>query len=506
MKQQTLKSICLSKDVPELFVDVQTQRVFPDSKMFADASPKMDLCSIREKYLKLKNEQDVDLVAFVERHFDLPLDHDMQLSTEKMDVWTYIDQLWLTLTRRPDFDNSSLLHLPRPYVVPGGRFREIYYWDSYFTMLGLAKSGHVDLVEDMVENFASLMRNYGVIPNGNREYYLSRTQPPYFALMLQLLAKLRKNERLLLGYIDVMEAEYAYWMKGQERLTHSGDAHSRVVKLKTFFLNRYHDDLNEPRPESFFEDKQLEKQLKANKVNLFRDIRSACESGWDFSSRWFADKQDFSSIETTRVIPVDLNCLMHELEATLARAYTLAGNDDQATRYQGFAEHRKQAIQELFFNPEQNWFCDLNREDASFRPTKTLAAAYPLYSELATAEQAAVIAEHLQSDFLYPGGWVTSTARSDQQWDFPNGWAPLQWTVYRGLRNYGFEDLARKGAEAWLKNVTALYSRTGRLYEKYDVVNTERFADGGEYQNQYGFGWTNAILLKLEEGLNEQSQ
>nr|WP_279545376.1 trehalase family glycosidase [Pseudoteredinibacter isoporae] len=490
-----------------MFFDVQTQRIFQDSKIFADASPKTDLESIREKYLQLRNKNDVDLLAFVEAHFDLPVDPVMHFSAENHGVWEYIDKLWLKLTRQPDFENSSLLHLPRPYVVPGGRFREIYYWDSYFTMLGLANSGHVDLVEDMVENFASLMRNYGVIPNGNREYYLSRTQPPYFALMVQLLASLRNNERLILGYIDVMEAEYAYWMKGQDQLFNNGDAHSRVVKLKGYLLNRYHDDLNTPRPESFFEDKALSKALGVEPDNgndrLFCDIRSACESGWDFSSRWFADKEDFASIETTKVVPVDLNCLMHELEAALAKAFQLAGNVEMGEQYQGFANRRKQAIQELFFDSEDAWFFDLNCQDGSFRPTKTLAAAYPLYANLATDAQAEAIARNLQSDFLYPGGWVTSTNSSRQQWDFPNGWAPLQWTVYRGLRNYGFEALAREGAEAWLNNVTDLYRKTGKLYEKYDVVNTERFADGGEYQNQYGFGWTNAILLKLREGLTD---
>lgn len=503
MKQQTLTSICLSKDIPELFFDVQTQRVFQDSKIFADASPKTHLPGIRKKYLQLRETQNVDLRAFVEEHFDLPIDHAMSFSTEKRDVWDYIDQLWLKLTRQPGFENSSLLHLPRPYVVPGGRFREIYYWDSYFTMLGLASSGHVDLVEDMVENFASLMRNYGVIPNGNREYYLSRTQPPYFALMVQLLAKLRNNERLLLGYIDVMESEYAYWMKGHDQLVNDGDACSRVVKLKGHLLNRYCDDLNEPRPESYFEDKQLSAELTSSNDNLFRDIRSACESGWDFSSRWFADKEDFATIETTKVVPIDLNCLMHELEAALAKAYQLAGNDDKAQQYQSIASNRKQAIQQLFFDPEYAYFFDLNCLDGSFRPTKTLAAAYPLYAKLATDEQAEAIARQLHKEFLHPGGWVTSTNHSSQQWDSPNGWAPLQWTVYRGLRNYGFEDLARQGAEAWLNNVIALYNKTGKLYEKYDVVNTERLADGGEYQNQYGFGWTNAILLKLQEGLND---
>ena len=183
---------------------------------------------------------------------------------------------------------SSLLPLPRPYVVPGGRFREIYYWDSYFTMLGLEESGRQDLVDDMVRDFAYLIDTYGHVPNGTRTYYLSRSQPPFFFEMVGLLSATIRR-RVLRAICRSSRREYAFWMQGAEGCA-PGAPTARRRAARRSILNRYWDDRDTPRDESYREDIELA-HAAAPGAQVYRDIRAAAESGWDFSSRWFADGQ-----------------------------------------------------------------------------------------------------------------------------------------------------------------------------------------------------------------------
>lgn len=198
--------------------------------------------------------------------------------------------------------------------MPGGRFREVYYWDSYFTMLGLAESGHWDKVADMVANFAHEIDTYGHIPNGNRSYYLSRSQPPFFALMVELLAQ-HEGDAALKQYLPQMQKEYAYWMDGVENLQ-AGQQEKRVVKLQDgTLLNRYWDDRDTPRPESWVEDIATAKSNPNRPATeIYRDLRSAAASGWDFSSRWMDNPHQLNTLRTTSIVPVDLNSLMFKME------------------------------------------------------------------------------------------------------------------------------------------------------------------------------------------------
>ena len=237
-----------------LFNDVQSAKLFPDQKTFADAVPKSDPLMILADYRMQKSQTSFDLRHFVEMNFALPQAGETYVPPKGQTLRQHIDGLWPVLTRTSETAEkwSSLLPLPKPYVVPGGRFREVYYWDSYFTMLGLAESGHWDKVADMVANFAWEIDTWGHIPNGNRSYYLSRSQPPFFSLMVELLAK--HDSDALKTYLPQMEKEHAYWMDGAESLQ-PGDANKRVVKLRDgTLLNRYWDDRDTPRPESWVED------------------------------------------------------------------------------------------------------------------------------------------------------------------------------------------------------------------------------------------------------------
>ena len=235
---------------------------------------------------------------------------------------SHIDRLWPVLTRAPApaVKYSSRLPLPHRYVVPGGRFTEMYYWDSYFTMLGLQASGSHELLRQMCDNFAFLVERYGHIPNGNRSYYLSRSQPPFFAPMVGLLVD-QQGASAYSRYLAALQKEYDFWMEGSERLS-VGQPHRRVVRLSDdAILNRYWDDRATPREESYREDVATANAIQRPKEEVYRNLRAAAESGWDFSSRWLADGKTLASIRTVDLIPVDLNSVLYRLEQTLASAY-----------------------------------------------------------------------------------------------------------------------------------------------------------------------------------------
>jgi alpha,alpha-trehalase len=415
----------------------------------------------------------------------------------------HLHALWPALTRAADRadPHSSLVPLPKAYVVPGGRFREAYYWDSYFTMYGLVASDRLDLVTSMLDNFAHLITTVGHIPNGNRTYYLSRSQPPCFAAMIALYQAITDGARAL-PYLEALEAEHAFWMHGAERLA-PGEAHRRVVRLAGgAVLNRYWDDRPEPRPESYREDFELARTIpEAQRAALYRNIRAAAESGWDFSSRWMRDPDDLRTIETTGLLPVDLNALLYQTERTIAALRSLrnrSGDAPVAARYLRQADERRRALLAAAYDPAEGYFFDVRwrtGERVTDRPT--LAAAALLYCGLATPEQGHAVAARLERDFLKPGGFVTTQIVSGQQWDAPNGWPPLQWLAIGGLERYGRADLAREARTRWLALNRRIYAATGKMTEKYDVVDLSKPAGGGEYATQDGFGWTNGVALGL---------
>ncbi len=488
----------------ELFEAVQTGGIFEDSKTFVDALPKADPALILKSYRESDQDKEFELGSFVASNFEIPRYEaaDFESNAERP-VRQHIELLWDVLKRDADTElpNSSLISLPKPYIVPGGRFREIYYWDSYFTMLGLAASGRVELIQNMVDNFAFLIDRVGFIPNGSRTYYCTRSQPPLFVLMVELLAKVKQDQSILASYLTQLEKEYNFWMSGSEKLSDDLIAERRVTAVNNGYLNRYWDDSELPRQESHAEDLELARHCDRDAASLYRDIRSACESGWDFSSRWLKDEHSLASIRASQVLPIDLNAILYKLEATLADALRIADNVRRAKWFEDRAKHRKQSIQSLFFDEEEGFFVDLLLPDLQPSGTLSLAAAFPLFFELATPEQAVRVVNRIQDEFLAPGGWLTTLRSSGQQWDRPNGWAPLQWIVFKGLKNYGFADEADLGAKRWVENNLNVYSQTGRLFEKYDVEHIGTLPTGGEYAVQDGFGWTNAILLKFMDHL-----
>ncbi|RFU91130.1 MULTISPECIES: alpha,alpha-trehalase [Citrobacter] len=482
-----------------LFNDVQTAKLFPDQKTFADAVPNSDPLMILADYRMQKNQSGFDLRHFVGVNFTLPKEGEKYVPPAGQSLREHIDGLWPVLTRSTtDVEKwDSLLPLPEPYVVPGGRFREIYYWDSYFTMLGLAESNHWDKVSDMVANFAYEIDAWGHIPNGNRSYYLSRSQPPFFAFMVELLAQHDGNDALK-KYLPQMQKEYSYWMEGVETLK-PGQQNKRVVKLADgTVLNRYWDDRDTPRPESWVEDIATAKSNPNRPAtDIYRDLRSAAASGWDFSSRWMDNPNQLSTLRTTSIVPVDLNALLYKMEKMIALASKAAGDEAKATQYEGFANARQKGIESYLWNDKEGWYADYDLKSQKVRNQLTAAALFPLYVNAAANDRASKVAAATQAHLLQPGGLATTSVKSGQQWDAPNGWAPLQWVAASGLQNYGQDKVAMEVTWRFLTNVQHTYDREKKLVEKYDVSSTGTGGGGGEYPLQDGFGWTNGVTLKM---------
>ncbi len=499
------KAISKQPETPDkiwgkLFVDVQLKMVLGDNKSFVDAVPKYAPAVILQKYNDALKARDTafNLKDFVYQNFKVPVATTVSLPAKDSSLKKHLEELWPTLTRKADAMQkySSLLPLPKAYVVPGGRFREIYYWDSYFTMQGLAVSNRYDLIENMLDNFKYLIDTYGHIPNGNRSYYLSRSQPPYFALMVDLLHD-KAGNRVYKKYLSAMQKEYNWWMEGEANLT-NGKAHRRVVKLQDgTILNRYWDDKKAPREESYFQDVQTGMVNNGQGTTIYTDLRAGAESGWDFSSRWFADTMHLKTIETVNILPVDLNCLLYAYEKILGRASRSAQMNTQANTYDAKADRRKGAILNYFWNDQAHYFFDYQFREHSTTDRYSMAGVLPLFVNIATPTQANYVKEKLESVFLKDGGLVTTPYPTGQQWDSPNGWAPLQFLGVKGLLNYHFNLLAATVANRWMRVNEHVYANTGKMLEKYNVENIHLESGGGEYPTQDGFGWSNGVYLKF---------
>jgi alpha,alpha-trehalase len=494
-----------SVEFGELYHAVEMAGLFPDQKTFADAIPNKPPAQVMADYERQKELPAFDLKSFVNQHFALPRHHfDVLRRRPDWTVKDYINNMWEVLRREPgDIEPySSLLPLSRPYIVPGGRFSGIYYWDSYFTMLGLVQDGRLDLARSMLENIASLIDRYGHVPNGNRSYYLSRSQPPMFSSMVELIAA-QDGEKIFVDYLPELQAEFDYWMDGAESLV-PGSAYRHALRLPDgVLLNRYWDDRDSPRDESYREDVETAQRANRPAAEVYRDLRAGAETGWDYSSRWLADGKDLATIRTTAIAPVDLNTLIVHLEETLAKAYRLKGDLSHAKGYMTLADNRRAAIQRLMWSPQTGFFADYLWREGRQSEVLSAATVFPLYFGVATPEQAHAMAISLRQKLLKPGGLATTLTESGQQWDQPNGWAPLQFLAIEGLEANGEHDLAGEIADRWLRTNIQGYADAGVLVEKYDVErepSEQRGSGGGgggEYLLQVGFGWTNGVLAKL---------
>jgi len=396
----------------------------------------------------------------------------------------------------------TLIPLPHPFVVPGGRFVETYYWDSYWIIKGLLTCGMRDTAGGMVRNMLYQLQRFGFIPNGGRVYYLNRSQPPMLSEMLVAMMADTYDRELLLEALPLLRTEYAFWMQ-----TGDGDHAVNVPLISgaTATLNRYVSGSTEPRPESYVEDLHTASHTdidEADRPRVFSEIAAASESGWDFSSRWMADGASLHRVRTSQILPVDLNAIMYRMETNLQQLHALANEPERASRYAAAARTRLAAMNELMWQPEQRQWVDFHWP--SGRPLHAPAAAsnwLPLWAGAFDASQGRLAVQSLRSSGLVrPGGIATTLALTEHQWDWPNAWAPLQEMLIEGLertQTRAGEELALSVARDWTASNSKAWRRTHYMYEKYVATEQGVGGGGGEYTPQVGFGWSNGVALTL---------
>jgi alpha,alpha-trehalase len=409
--------------------------------------------------------------------------------------------------------HHGLLYLPKPWVVPGGRFNEMYGWDSFFIQMGLIRDKRFDLAQDLTDNLLYEIRAYGKILNANRTYYLTRSQPPFLTQMVLAVYGWTHDRKWLDEALVSIEQYYHFWISEPHLTSETG-------------LSRYFDTGSGPAPEvlaserdangngdydqirQFFEthkitDYDLSQYFDA-KTGRFTDLfykgdRSMRESGFDPSNRFGP-----FSVDIIRYDPVCLNSLLYIMETQTAEIQEILNRRTEAATWRQRAEQRAAKINSLMWDPEHGLYFDYNFVERRRRFYPFLTTFYPLWAGIASPEQAKAVQRNLNR-FERAGGLQTSEYRSGDQWDAPIGWAPLQWIAVEGLRRYGFNADADRISKRFLSMVLDEYEKRGELEEKYDVVRrTDEVTNGlryGYHSNEAGFGWTNAVFTALLDHL-----
>jgi alpha,alpha-trehalase len=436
------------------------------------------------------------------------------------------------------FSPHGLLYLEYPYVVPGGRFNEMYGWDSYFIIRGLVRADKLDLARGMIENFFFEIEHYGALLNANRTYYLSRSQPPFLTSMIVAVYDAQKAQ----GKEDRawLERSYGYAVRDHNMWT------TEALLAGDTGLSRYFDFGEGPAPESLKDETDhyqkvaeyflqhsdigsrfladhpagesaetsvgalyslklcnlpltMEKQRceAVKEISLDRDYykgdRSMRESGFDISFRF----SPFGA-ETHHFAPVCLNSLLYKSEKDLETMSRELGRNKEADDWKSKANARQKEIVAWLWDAQRGEFFDYKVSEKKRSVYEYASTFYPLWVGLATKEQAAAIAKNLDH-FERPGGLLTSPYETGAQWDAPYAWAPLELIAVEGLRRYGYEDQANRLSYEFLSNVAENFRRDGTIREKYDAVHrsAEAAVKSGYPINVIGFGWTNGVFLEF---------
>ncbi|WVZ57415.1 hypothetical protein U9M48_007802 [Paspalum notatum var. saurae] len=436
-----------------------------------------------------------------------------------------VHALWKNLTRRVAKDveerpdRHTLLPLRHSAVVPGSRFREVYYWDSYWVVRGLLVSKMYETAKDIVLNLVELVGKYGFVPNGARSYYTNRSQPPLLSSMVLEVYMATGDVEFVRCVFHSLLKEHSFWMSEVHNVVIM-DNHGQVHNLA-----RYQARWNKPRPESATIDEELASKVNstAAKEKLYQEIASTAESGWDFSSRWMRNSTDMTTLTTTCILPVDLNTFIFKMERDIADFAILIGDNATSEKFLEASKARRIAIDSILWNSDMEQWLDYwlptdrgcqgvyqwksnsqNRNifASNFVPLWLNAHHLGSVQFADPAKSERVMASLQASGLLHPAGIATSLTNTSQQWDFPNGWAPLQHLIAEGLLHSGSKEAAKLAediATRWVRTNYATYKATGTMHEKYDVEACGKFGGGGEYKPQTGFGWSNGVVLSFLE-------
>lgn len=381
----------------------------------------------------------------------------------------YIDNYWQVLTRKHTQDKGTVIGLPHPYVVPANdpeakfTFQEQYYWDSYFTALGLVGKNQ-KLAEGMLDNMVYIFERFHFIPNASRMYYMSRSQPPLLTSYIKLIYETgHKDKTWLKATMATAQQEYErVWTSETHPFWHQ--VHHG--------LSRYYD------------------------INMLHDLAEA-ESGWDMTPRFERKCLDY--------LPIDLNSLLYKYEADFAWAADELGQKQTAKNWRTKAHKRQHQINSTMWHNRRGFYFDYNYAKGQQGDVWSLAGFFPMWAGLVTPEQAARMVKNIDK-FEHSGGLAATTrplidmgifGSLKTQWAFPNGWAPLHWIVIEGLKNYGYHAEAERIARKWIHTNLLWFERHHVFQEKYNVVKPTKSPIEGLYPSQTGFGWTNAVFVAL---------
>jgi alpha,alpha-trehalase len=409
----------------------------------------------------------------------------------------------------------GLLYLPHSYVVPGGRFNEMYGWDSYFILVGLLRDGELRRAQDMVDNFIYEIDRYGMVLNANRTYFLTRSQPPFLTRMILGVFEGTKDRAWLESTVPSIERYYTFWTTAPHAIPEIG-------------LSRYFDLGEGPAPEVVSDERdeagrthydRVREYYRTHEVTdydvslyydraadrltdlFYKGDRSMRESGFDPSNRFGP-----FSVDIIHYAPVCLNSLLYQMEADAAEISKVLGREADTARWQARARSRQETINKLLWDEDAGLYFDYNFRSRQRRQYEFATTFYPLWVGLATGEQAKRVRSNL-AKFEAPGGLLTSTQVTGSQWDAPFGWAPLQMIAVDGLRRYGYDEDAERVARTFLSLVTKEFQEHGTIVEKYDVRRRESDVSAGirfgYSSNQIGFGWTNGVFLDLLAGVKQ---
>ena len=509
----------------DLLHTVQMARIFNDSKTFVDMRLQSDEADVLQAFKALGPSANISkeqVIKFVNENFHL-VGHDLQQWTpldwqenpafidhiKDKNLKTFaskLNELWKKLGRkitdeaRMNPARSSLILVANPFVVPGGRFREYYYWDSYWVVNGLLVCGMKDTAKGMIDNFIQLVNTFGFVPNGGRIYYTNRSQPPFLIPIVGLYLNKTGDVDYVKSILNALEKEYTFWRKNR---TVEVELSSGKYKLSIYAAN-----MNTPRPESYYEDIHTAQEVPEDaRSTLFQDIASAAESGWDFSTRWFNHtdykRGSLSSTRTRQIIPTDLNSILYACENLLEKFFRMTGNTAKADEYKSFSEARAAAIEAVLWDEKGLWL-DYDRQLKKRRGDFYASSVVPLWAGVIrgniTREMIVLRTLKRLRVLDYPGGLPTSLFSSGQQWDFPNAWPPLQHMLIAGLAESNGEGMKQEAlnfAQKWITTNYKAWRATSHMFEKFNVSVQGAPGGGGEYDIQVGFGWTIGVILDL---------
>lgn len=511
---------------------IQSSKIYEDSKTFVDMKlkypPNITLQKF-DKFMERFNNTPSrgDVIDFVSEHFE-PEGQEFEhwdpddwvehpgfvnsIVDEEFYQWALkLNEIWKILGRKMKAEVEhhqnlySIIWVPHPVIVPGGRFREFYYWDSYWILQGLLLSEMNHTVKGILENFLYIVKTYGHIPNGGRIYYLARSQPPLLTPMMKIYLEFTNDVQFIKDNLPMLEREFEFWMKN----------HTINVEKdgKNYTLAIYGDKSHGPRPESYSEDVDIAKQMwkdQPKREAFYSELKAAAESGWDFSSRWFiknaTNKGNLTDIKTRSIVPVDLNSMIYWNAVILAEFNDMVHNVNKSKYYNAIAQRWLEGVTAVLWHEEVGAWLDYDLYNSVkrdyFYPTNIAPLWTGCYNQTDKESIVRLVLKYLQVKGImdYQGGIPTTKEHTGEQWDYPNAWPPLQHMMVVGLNNTGdanAQRLAFEIAEKWVRSNYKAFKETDAMYEKYDATVLGGHGGGGEYELQLGFGWTNGIIMDL---------